>query len=664
MPHVTARALLVLLTGTALSLGGPSVLAWQAPDAAARGAEAGPTNPEPSKAEQIVQRETAVEKDRLQLEELKKKLENHEQGEYTQAKEARKQLEKDKQATTEQLERARQAGETEKVRALEEDLKKVQDQLPGATQRFELAQAELDNIQKLIKTLEDKLAAQARELERLHGATAESGSPAKSAPPVAPAAAPAPAPVTDSPQAKDGPALVPGAPAIPMPGTGEAAAPRPPSEQEKKRAKEIAEQQAVLEQAEQKAEDVQMRLQALQSQDAALREGLDLARRKVESLTQQGRQLAVQIAAVKSGSAEHRNLQSQAEDVRRRLQEAEQEVMEKQRQLIDLQDERKAAESAHASAQAQAERERSTLRSIKSPFSLQTVREWLLTSGPKILIYVIGIILLRLLIVFVGGRISRMVAADDEHGTGKDRELRARTLVSVFQTTATAVVALVGLSMILQEFGISLTAFLGIAAIATVAVGFAAQSIVKDYFHGFLILLENQYAVDDVIRIAGIAGMVERITLRMTVLRDLEGVVHFVPNGQITAVSNMTHGWSRALFDIGVSYREDVDRVMGVLVEIGKEMRRDPKYSRLILADPEMLGVDAFGDSAVIIKFFIKTYPLQQWTIKREFNRRMKRRFDELGIEIPFPHRTIYHRFERNHADGEAAARLLAQADR
>jgi small conductance mechanosensitive channel len=141
-----------------------------------------------------------------------------------------------------------------------------------------------------------------------------------------------------------------------------------------------------------------------------------------------------------------------------------------------------------------------------------------------------------------------------------------------------------------------------------------------------------------------ISGQVEQITLRMTVLRDLDGSVHFVPNGQITSVSNMTHGWSRALFDIPVAYKEDVDRVIQLLIDLGKELRRAPAFQGLILDDPTMLGVDAFADSAVVIRFFIKTRPLQQWTVKRELLRRIKNKFDELGIEIPFPHRTVYHR--------------------
>jgi small conductance mechanosensitive channel len=130
----------------------------------------------------------------------------------------------------------------------------------------------------------------------------------------------------------------------------------------------------------------------------------------------------------------------------------------------------------------------------------------------------------------------------------------------------------------------------------------------------------------------------------MTVLRDLEGRVHFMPNGQIVSVTNMTHGWSRALFEIGVAYKENVDNVMSILMALSSELRGDSLYGNMILEDATMLGVDALGDSAVVIKFFIKTRPLQQWAVKRELLRRIKNRFDELGIEIPFPHRTLYHR--------------------
>jgi small-conductance mechanosensitive channel len=165
---------------------------------------------------------------------------------------------------------------------------------------------------------------------------------------------------------------------------------------------------------------------------------------------------------------------------------------------------------------------------------------------------------------------------------------------------------------------------------------------VQDVISGFFILLEDQIRVGDVVDVNGKGGLVERVTLRMTVLRDLSGNVHFIRNGQINVVTNMTKDYSYYLFNVGVAYREDVDEVIKVLKELDEGLRDDPDYKDDILAPLEILGVDQFADSAVIIKARAKTMPIQQWRIGREFNRRMKKKFDELDIEIPFPHVTLY----------------------
>jgi small conductance mechanosensitive channel len=200
--------------------------------------------------------------------------------------------------------------------------------------------------------------------------------------------------------------------------------------------------------------------------------------------------------------------------------------------------------------------------------------------------------------------------------------------------------------MIGREFGMDIGPILAGAGIAGLAVGFGAQSLVKDFFSGFFLLVEDQVRVGDVIRAGGQAGLVERMTLRATTLRDLSGTLHVIPNGHIDTVSNMTYGWSRALLEIGVSYNEDVDHVFAVMRRMGRELREDPEYAPLITDDIEILGLDEFGDSALVIKAFIKTEPLKQWTVAREYRRRLKRAFDTEGIEIPYPHRTLYHRVE------------------
>jgi small conductance mechanosensitive channel len=158
------------------------------------------------------------------------------------------------------------------------------------------------------------------------------------------------------------------------------------------------------------------------------------------------------------------------------------------------------------------------------------------------------------------------------------------------------------------------------------------------------------------VKIGDLSGQVERITLRMTVLRDGNGVVHFIPNGQINCVSNETHGWSRATFEIGVAYKENVDHVMSALTDLACQLRADPTFGPTILEDATAPGIDSLGDSAVVIKFHIKTRPHQHGVVKRELLRRIKNRFDELGIEMPFPHRTVYHRYENEGTSAESIA--------
>ncbi|HYX07835.1 MAG TPA: mechanosensitive ion channel family protein, partial [Bacteroidales bacterium] len=180
------------------------------------------------------------------------------------------------------------------------------------------------------------------------------------------------------------------------------------------------------------------------------------------------------------------------------------------------------------------------------------------------------------------------------------------------------------------------------AGILGLAVGFGAQELVRDFISGFFILLENQIRAGDVAIINGTGGLVEKIELRTTSLRDFSGTVHVFQNGKINSLSNMTKEWSAIVFDMGVAYKEDVDHVMKVMKEVGDEMKSSEEYGPNILEPIEIFGVDQFADSAVVIKARLKTKPIQQWTIGREYRRRLKIAFDREGIEIPFPHTTLY----------------------
>jgi moderate conductance mechanosensitive channel len=222
------------------------------------------------------------------------------------------------------------------------------------------------------------------------------------------------------------------------------------------------------------------------------------------------------------------------------------------------------------------------------------------------------------------------------------QEQRARTLVGLLRSVGRVFIAIIFLFMALSALGVELGPLLAGAGVVGLAVSFGAQSLVKDVISGLFILIENQFGVGDVIRIEGVSGAVERMTLRVVMLRDVHGVVHIVPNGQITKVSNLTRTWSRVVLDVGVAYREDPDRVMAVLRELGQELWDDPLWRPLLVEPLEVPGIESFGDSAVVVRMWAKTLPLKQWDVARELRRRIKHRFDREGIEIPFPHQTFY----------------------
>lgn len=221
-------------------------------------------------------------------------------------------------------------------------------------------------------------------------------------------------------------------------------------------------------------------------------------------------------------------------------------------------------------------------------------------------------------------------------------EKRAATLGGIFRKTIAVIIWVLAIIMSLKEAGFDIAPILAGAGVVGLAVGFGAQNLVQDVISGMFILLENQIRVNDVAVLNGTGGLVEAINLRTTVLRGLDGTIHVFRNGTITTLANMTHGYSFYVFDIGVAYKEDTDHVIEVVKGIADEMMKEDAYKSLILAPLEVLGVDKFADSAVIVKARFKTAPIQQWTVGREMNRRIKKKFDEVGIEIPFPHTSIY----------------------
>jgi moderate conductance mechanosensitive channel len=286
----------------------------------------------------------------------------------------------------------------------------------------------------------------------------------------------------------------------------------------------------------------------------------------------------------------------------------------------------------------------------RTGLALGHVAEWAFASGLRIvLILALAYAVIRTITLLV-----KRFQHEVTQGTGLDaleRAKRANTLGAVIQNAATALIVAIALLTVLRELQVDIAPILTGAGIMGLAIGFGAQTLVRDIISGFFLILEDQVRVGDVAAINGTGGLVEAINLRTIVLRDAEGIVHVFPNGGITTLSNRTKDFSFYVIDLGISYDEDPDRVAAVLRETAAELQDDPAFGPSILAPLEIQGVDAFADSAVMMKMRIKTVPLKQWQVGREFRRRIKKAFDRHGIEIPFPQRVVTTRVVKARAD-------------
>lgn len=267
----------------------------------------------------------------------------------------------------------------------------------------------------------------------------------------------------------------------------------------------------------------------------------------------------------------------------------------------------------------------------------------IITALRVVMIFIFAWIAMKLLQKFLKRLEKHLIKKSVEEGEPpSESQKRIETIVQLLKQASFLALWVTACLVILKELGVEIGPIIASAGIVGLAVGFGAQNLVRDIISGFFIILENQIRVGDVAIINGTGGLVEKINFRTTVLRDLGGVVHIFPNGTITTLSNLTNEWSAYIFDIGVAYKENTDQVVEIMQEVGRIMREDEKFGKLMLEDPDIFGVDKFGDSAVIIKGRIMTKPIRQWEVGREFLRRVKHAFDENNIEIPFPHRTVY----------------------
>ncbi len=261
----------------------------------------------------------------------------------------------------------------------------------------------------------------------------------------------------------------------------------------------------------------------------------------------------------------------------------------------------------------------------------------------RILLYVAVLAGIQLVVRDYIGRVVEKAVRSNKYKSKSEERQREKTLTGLFRTALTVAIWLIGVILILNEFNVNLAALATGAGLIGIVIGFGAQSTVKDFLSGIFIILENQYRVGDVVTIAGHSGLVESVSIRMTKLRDLDGSVYYVPNGEINTVQNMTMEYSGVVIDVGISYDADVRKAEKIINEVGQEMAEDEEWKDRIIEPIAYLRLNSFGDSSVNLKAVGKTATLEQWNVAGEYRTRLKQAFDKQGIEIPFPQRVIHN---------------------
>jgi moderate conductance mechanosensitive channel len=405
-------------------------------------------------------------------------------------------------------------------------------------------------------------------------------------------------------------------------------------EEERKQAVETLERKAEatkkgIRQAEKTVENARREAEKVAAERAAIQQKIE----KKEQATRAAREaLAVAQQARAGGDLAQ---QGEPERITREIEQLEKAAVAERGRLAALETRERLAEKATAAAQSEIEQLRREFTELrKQRANKRTFLEKSMTVAGIIFVGIIIWVLKRL-------AVKKFEHATAKRETVREGSARLNTLVSLLNWLGTIIIVLIVSYLVLDEFGINMGPVLAGAGIIGLALGFGGQYLIRDIINGIFLLVEGQLNINDIVRIGEFAGVVEGVNLRHTKLRDLEGRVIYIPNGEIKTVVNFTKEYGRAVIDIGVAYKENVDRVMAVMQEVTEEMRQEPKYGKMI-RDFEMFGVERFGESEVTIRCRFKTLKAKQWEVAREYRRRIKNRFDELGIEIPFPHRTLY----------------------
>ena len=534
-----------------------------------------------SEAERIAQTERMLEDAKKDLAAAEAELANPE-SDYATAEAEFKALDTQLQTAKKTLAKLRAAKQNKEAAEAEASLKTLTGDWERARDRFNLLIAQRKSIQEKKMALASQIEKYQQSLAALKNpppptvATKTDNPPASApgTPPTPPATTQAPAPA-----AVPG---VPGAPAVPATAKSPAPAPAVKDDAEIRAARAAAEaRKAALAEAEDKAKSVEDRVAVL-GRLIATEEKLLAAERKVaDQAESELSHLTGQINAVPP--AERPAILAKMSANQQRLGEARDRIAKQTDRIAALNDDLRAVQEDRIEAlkvidakKKEAADADEAVTQLQNPLAMRNINKWLASHGVNMVLILVGIFALHIVVRQSSRQIVQFVSRNSDRGSEEDRENRASTLVGVFRYATTLVIFGGGIVMLLDEAGVPVVPLMGGAAVMGLAVAFGAQNLIKDYFTGFMMLLEDQYSVNDVVRIGTIAGRVEKITLRVTVLRDLEGVLHFIPHGQVTAISNMTHGWSRALFDIPVPHAADLTYLMDELMLLAKNIAHRP----------------------------------------------------------------------------------------
>lgn len=617
-------------------------LCWCAPLAAQSSSEdlAPMPPPPPVDVERVASLETDIAADQKQLGKLRVDLETRE-AEYNAAVKEFNELKSALEAKQAEIEALKKKNNAEELAAGQEALEALTSRFELAKERVDLSIAERKAVQALITQLEKKISQDQLALDKMSG--------------LAPAPEPAPPAATAEEKPAPAASLVPGLPAPAGATNGEAPKKSEPL------SPRVAEAESLATQTAAEAVEARQTAQALDERKKTLLENIELERKRLtnshkrhDNLSQTLLKLEEELFRELSAGKEYAalgDLPKQREAAQEQLQEVSQQINDHSERIQELQAQLLGLQQEQLAAAQEVEEKEAAAETARRNQWLVTLSDYAIVALPRVATIVLVLFVTYYLLRLIGRRLITLWS-NTERGTEEERRNRAQTLVSVFENTATTAIYITGGLMVLETLKVPVGTLLGGVAVVGLAVAFGAQNLIRDYFSGFMILLEDQYKIHDVITINNMTGQVERITLRITVLRDFEGKVYFIPNGQITSVINLTHEWSRVVLDIPVAYKEKVEKVMGVLLEMGQKLASEPAFSGVVLREPELFGVERLSESAVLLRLCLVVRPSQKDTVRREMLRRIKGRFDELEIEIPLPQRMVHYRPLGN-ADGE-----------